>query len=52
MTMLMWGDRFLDGAKTGYGRWEASMNGTWPAIVSPCTVTRWRPPELRPSTSS
>jgi hypothetical protein len=30
--MLMWGDRFLDGAATGYGEWEASMNNTHPAI--------------------
>ena len=30
--MLMWSDRFLDGATTGYGEWEASMNQTWPAI--------------------
>jgi hypothetical protein len=30
--MLMWGDRLLDGAATGYGLWEASMNGTNPAI--------------------
>lgn len=31
-TMLMWGDRLLDSATTGYGRWEASENGTAPAI--------------------
>jgi hypothetical protein len=30
--MMMWGDRLLDGASTGYGKWEASMNGTFPAI--------------------
>jgi len=30
--MLIWGDRFLDGATTGYGEWEASMNKTDPAI--------------------
>jgi len=30
--MLMWGDRLLDGASTGYEEWEASMNGTHPAI--------------------
>jgi hypothetical protein len=30
--MLIWGDRFLDGASTGYGEWEASMNKTHPAI--------------------
>lgn len=28
----MWGDRFLDGAETGYGLWEASKNATYPAI--------------------
>ena len=30
--MLMWGDRLLDGEATGYGEWEASMNGTFPAV--------------------
>ncbi len=30
--MLMWSDRFLDGAATGYGEWEAAKNGTAPAI--------------------
>jgi hypothetical protein len=30
--MLMWADRLLDGAATGYGKWEASMNGTHPAV--------------------
>jgi len=30
--MLMWGDRLLDGAATGYGEWEAAMNGTHPAV--------------------
>jgi hypothetical protein len=28
----MWGDRFLDGKATGIGQWEASTNGTHPAI--------------------
>ncbi|HVX65978.1 MAG TPA: family 20 glycosylhydrolase [Bryobacteraceae bacterium] len=28
----MWADRFLDGAATGLGEWEASFNGTHPAI--------------------
>ena len=32
LTMLMWGDRLLDGKATGYGKWEASENGTSPAI--------------------
>jgi len=31
-TMLMWGDRLLDGKATGYGDWDASTNGTAPAI--------------------
>lgn len=31
-TMLMWGDRLLDGRATGYGEWEASTNGTHTAI--------------------
>ncbi len=30
--MLIWGDRLLDDAVTGYGEWEASANGTHPAI--------------------
>jgi len=30
--MQMWGDRLLDGNKTGYGSWEASTNDTWQAI--------------------
>jgi hypothetical protein len=28
----MWGDRFLSGKATGLGKWEASENGTEPAI--------------------
>lgn len=28
----MWGDRLLDGKSTGLGKWEASENGTEPAI--------------------
>jgi Glycosyl hydrolase family 20, catalytic domain len=32
LEMMMWGDRFLDGAATGYGEWEASMNNTYSAI--------------------
>jgi hypothetical protein len=31
-TVLLWGDRLLDAAKTGFSRWEASENGTAPAI--------------------
>ena len=30
--MWMWSDRFLDGKATGIGKWEASENGTHPAI--------------------
>jgi hypothetical protein len=30
--MLIWGDRLLDGATTGYGEWEAAMNGTQSAV--------------------
>jgi hypothetical protein len=30
--MMMWADRLLDGQATGYGLWEASMNGTSPAV--------------------
>ena len=30
--MWMWGDRLLDGKATGIGEWEASTNGTAPAI--------------------
>lgn len=31
-TLWMWGDRFLDGKATRIGKWEASENGTHPAI--------------------
>ena len=31
-TLWIWGDRLLDGASTGAGKWEGSFNGTWPAI--------------------
>ena len=30
--MLMWGDRLIDGTKHDLGEWEASKNGTAPAI--------------------
>lgn len=30
--MMIWGDRLLDGVATGYGEWEASTNGTHPAV--------------------
>jgi Glycosyl hydrolase family 20, catalytic domain len=32
LTMLMWADRLLDDKLFGYGKWEASANGTGPAI--------------------
>ncbi|HZU24867.1 MAG TPA: family 20 glycosylhydrolase [Bryobacteraceae bacterium] len=30
--LWIWGDRLLDGATTGAGKWEGSFNGTWTAI--------------------
>ena len=30
--LWIWGDRLIDGATTGIGMWEASMNGTYAAI--------------------
>ena len=32
LTMLMWADRLLDDKQFDYGKWEASANGTAPAI--------------------
>lgn len=32
LEMFMWGDRLLDDGAMGYGKWEASRNGTAPAI--------------------
>lgn len=32
LTMLMWGDRLLDDSVMKYGEWEASRNGTAPAV--------------------
>jgi len=32
LEMFIWSDRLIDGKTTGYGEWEASMNGTFPAI--------------------
>jgi hypothetical protein len=32
--IYMWGDRLIDGSKYGYGKWEASLNGTHKAIDS------------------
>jgi hypothetical protein len=31
-TMLMWGDRLIDGALYDYGEWESAKNGTAPAV--------------------
>jgi hypothetical protein len=31
-TMWIWADRFLDGAATGIGKWEASLDGTHPGL--------------------
>jgi hypothetical protein len=31
-TMLMWGDRLIDGARYDYGEWESARNGTASAI--------------------
>jgi hypothetical protein len=30
--LWIWGDRLLDGRETGIGMWEASENGTYPAV--------------------
>lgn len=30
--LWIWGDRLIDGRKTGLGIWEASQNSTWPAV--------------------
>jgi len=32
--LYMWGDRLIDGNKFGYGKWEASINGTHKAVDS------------------
>lgn len=32
--MWMWGDRYLDGAASGLGEWEAATNGTHGALAS------------------
>lgn len=32
--LYMWGDRLIDGGKFGYGKWEASLNGTHKAVDS------------------
>jgi hypothetical protein len=32
LEMLMWGDRLIDGERYDYGEWEASLNGTAPAV--------------------
>jgi hypothetical protein len=33
-TLWMWSDRFLDGATTGIGRWEASLDGTHTGLTA------------------
>jgi len=32
LRMWMWGDRFINAAEFGTGRWSGSENGTWPAV--------------------
>lgn len=32
--LYMWGDRLIDGGEFGYGKWEASLNGTHKAVDS------------------
>lgn len=32
LEMLMWADRLFDGTANGFGEWEASTNGTAPAV--------------------
>jgi len=32
LQMFIWGDRLIDGNKYKYGEWEASLNGTAPAV--------------------
>lgn len=32
LEMFIWGDRLIDGREFNYGEWEASMNGTHPAV--------------------
>ena len=42
--LWIWGDRLLDGAATGAGKWEGSYNGTWPAvdrIPRDVTISDW-----------
>jgi hypothetical protein len=51
-TMWMWGDRFLDGATTGMGKWEASMNGTADAIrmvPKDIVINDWHYEQVLPS---
>ena len=52
-TMWMWGDRFLDGETTGMGRWEASINKTYPAIhqvPKDIVICDWHYDRLLPTT--
>ncbi|MBN1506539.1 MAG: family 20 glycosylhydrolase [Sedimentisphaerales bacterium] len=52
--MLMWGDRLIDASKIKYGKWEASANGTAPAIdrvAKDIIICDWHY-ELRPAYES
>lgn len=51
-TLWIWGDRFLDGATTGMGKWEASLNGTHDAIrmvPKDIVVCDWHYDQVLPS---
>lgn len=53
-TLWIWGDRFLDGATTGMGKWEASINGTPDAIhmvPKDIVVCDWHYERVLPSTT-
>lgn len=52
VAMWMWGDRFLDGAGTGIGKWEASENQTAPslqAVPKDVVVSDWHYDQAHPS---
>jgi len=53
-TLWIWGDRFLNGATTGMGKWEASINGTPDAIhmvPKDIVVCDWHYERVLPSTT-
>jgi hypothetical protein len=53
-TLWIWGDRFLDGATTGMGKWEASINGTPDAIrmvPKDIVICDWHYERVLPSTT-